>query len=150
MSLIQQISAEPDFLYVRTKGEFSLEEAQENFIAMLQAVAQHKVKKVLMDGREVTGEPETMERFFYSEFAAESVMKFAKHGVSLATQFAYVLEEPVLDPNRFGETVAVNRGVLMKAFDTLEEARQWLKVAPLSNPDPDARTTTRPPVRRAL
>jgi hypothetical protein len=146
MSLIQEISAEPDFLYVRTKGEFSLEEAQENFMAMLQAVAQHKVKKVLMDGRGITGEPETMERFFYGEFTAESVAKFKKHGVALSTQFAYVLEEPVLDPNRFGETVAVNRGLVMKVFDALEDAREWLQIAPAKNPDVSTGT---PPRRSA-
>ena len=142
MSLIQEISAEPDFLYVRAKGEFSLAEAQENFMAMLQAVAQHKVKKVLMDGRGVTGDPETLERFLYGEFAAESVAKFTKHGVALSTQFAYVLEEPVLDPDRFGETVAVNRGLIIKVFDALEDARQWLQIAPARNLD--AGTGTQP------
>lgn len=138
MSLIQKISAQPDSLYVKITGNFSLEEAQDHFIEMLQAIAQHKVKKVLVDGREVSGEPETMERFFYGEFAAESVAKFAKHGVSLATQFAYVLQEPVLDPDRFGETVAVNRGVRIKAFDELDDARQWLQIAPAEKPRPSA------------
>ena len=42
--------------------------------------------------------------------------------------FAYVLEEPILDQGRFGETVAVNRGMRVRAFDSLEAARGWLEV----------------------
>jgi hypothetical protein len=102
---------------------------------MLEAVARHKVKKVLFDGRKLTGEPETMERFYYGEFAAKAVVRFADRGVSLATKFAYVLEEPVLDPRRFGETVAVNRGMLVKTFDNLDDAFGWLGIAPANTPD---------------
>ena len=46
-----------------------------------------------------------------------------------AIQFAYVLKEPVLDPERFGKTVAVNRGMLVKTFDNLEDALGWLEIA---------------------
>ena len=56
---------------------------------------------------------------------------FANGGlVTLAPRFAYVLEEPMLDPERFGETVAVNRGMRVRAFDNLEAARAWLELAP--------------------
>ena len=115
-------------------GEFSLEEAKKTFLEMLEAVARHKVKKVLFDGRKLTGEPETMERFYYGEFAAKAVVRFADRGVSLATQFAYVLEEPVLDARRFGESVAVNRGMFVKTFDNLEDAFGWLRVGPAKKP----------------
>ena len=76
-----------------------------------------------------------VERFYYGEFAAEAVAKFTAHGVSGATQFAYLLEVPVLDPERFGETVAVNRGMLVKTFDNLPDALAWLGAAPANNPD---------------
>lgn len=67
-----------------------------------------------------------MERFFYAEFSALQVASLRAEGVPHVARFAYLLEEPVLDPNRFGETVAVNRGMLVKAFDNLEEAIVWL------------------------
>jgi hypothetical protein len=116
-------------------GQFSLKEAKRTFLEMLEAVALHKTKKVFFDGRKLTGKPETMERFYYGEFAAQTVAHFAERGVSLATQFAYVLKEPVLDPQRFGETVAVNRGMFVKAFDSPEAALQWLGLAPADKPD---------------
>ena len=102
---------------------------------MLEAVARDKVKKVLFDGRTITGEPETMERFYYGKFAAQAVEEFSDRGVSCATQFAYLLKEPVLEPRRFGETVAVNRGMFVKAFDNLECALGWLGITPASKPD---------------
>jgi hypothetical protein len=34
----------------------------------------------------------------------------------------------MLDPEKFGETVAVNRGMLAKVFDNLEAALAWLEI----------------------
>ena len=61
-------------------GEFSLEEAKRTFLEMLEAVARHKVRKVLFDGRGLAGEPKTMERFYYGEFVARAVAEFADRG----------------------------------------------------------------------
>jgi hypothetical protein len=62
-------------------------------------------------------------------------MYIIKHGAPRTLQFAYVLQEPVLDPKRFAETVAVNRGMWAKAFDNLEDALGWLRRAPANKPD---------------
>jgi hypothetical protein len=130
MDIILEMRPESGFLEVGAKGEFSLQDAKRTFLEMLEAVARYKVKKVLFDGRRLMGAPEAIERFYYGEFAAASVWKFKDRGVSPATKFAYVLKEPVLDPQRSGETVAVNRGMLVLAFDNLTDARGWLEIAP--------------------
>ena len=41
-------------------------------------------------------------------------------------RFSYVMHEPLRDPGRLGETVAVNRGMDVKVFETLEDAIEWL------------------------
>lgn len=128
--MILGLTAVSDYVYVTATGEFSLDDAQRSFLEMLESVAVAKPTKVLFDGRMLIGEPEMIERFYYGEFAARSVASFASRGVSPATRFAYVLEEPMLDPDRFGETVAVNRGMIVRAFDNLEAARAWLAAAP--------------------
>ena len=120
-----------DFLEVRATGEFSLDEAKRIFVEMMAAVSLHKTKRLLFDGRTLTGNPQTMERFYYAEFAAATVAQFKRRGAS-ATRFAYLLKEPVLDPDRFGENVAANRGMLVKAFDNPHEALEWLE-APTAN-----------------
>ena len=130
-----EICPESGFLRVGAVGEFSLEEASRTFLEMLEAVARHKVRKVLFDGRGLRGVAETMERFYYGEFAARAVVEFADRGMlSRSTQFGYVLEEPLLDRQKFGETVAVNRGMFVKTFDNLQDALAWLGVLPANKP----------------
>lgn len=131
MSMKLEIHPEPGFLTVRAVGEFSLEEARRTFLEMLEAVARHNVRKVLFDGRGLVGEPRTMERLYYGKFTAQAVVAAAAR----LTQFAYVLEVPVLDPWRFGENVAVNRGMFVKAFDNQEDALEWLSVSPTNESD---------------
>ena len=127
MGMILTISAGSGVLRVGATGDFSLEEAQRTFVEMLDAAGGHKTERILFDGRELKGDPGTIQRFLYGEFAAYTVAKYAReHGLRRRPQFAYVLQEPVLDPQRFGETVAVNRGMWVKAFDNLEDALEWL------------------------
>src|SRR5262245_52897281 len=129
MSIQQQMRFEADLLKVEANGEFSLEEAKRAFQEMLGAVAQYQAKKVLLDGRNVTGKPRDIERFLYGEFAAQETMRLIDEH-RIVPRFAYVLHEPLGDPGRYGETVAVNRGMIIKIFETLEEAFEWLRLHP--------------------
>lgn len=132
MSIQLELSAEAQLLVVRISGPFSVAEAKQRFLEVLEAVAQHRVRKVLIDGRTLVGGPTMMERFFYAEHAALSI---AKYGVPLNTQFAYVLKQPVRDPERFGENVAVNRGMLTRTFESIEDALAWLDIGSTDVPD---------------
>src|SRR5262245_22545017 len=128
MGMILRIWVGPGLLRVTATGEFSLQEAEKTFLEMLDAVARHKTEKILFDGRELQGEPDTFQRFFFGEFAAHAVARYVREGGILpAPQFAYVLQKPILDPQRLGETVAVNRGMWVKAFAHLEDALRWLR-----------------------
>jgi hypothetical protein len=129
MSMQLVIRPESDLLRIDATGEFSLEEAKRNFLETMEAVALHKPKAVLFDGQAVTGNPQTMERFYCGEFAAQTALDYALRSASAAPRFAYVFREPVLDPKRFGETVALNRGMVVKVCDNLEEALEWLSQA---------------------
>ena len=123
----QKMHFESGLLNVEATGEFSLEEAKRSFLEMLGAVAQYQAEKVLFDGRTLKGKPQDLERFNYGEFAAkETVRLVIEHGIS--PRFAYVIKDPLRDPGRFGENVAVNRGMNTKTFETREEAFAWLKL----------------------
>jgi hypothetical protein len=130
--MMVEIYAGPGSLRAVVSGEFSMDEAKRTFLEMLDAVAHHRAGKVLVDGRELNGEPKTIERFLYGSFAAHAVATHLKGGMAPAPQFAYVLQEPVLDPKRFGETVAVNLGMWVKSFGNLDDALGWLGWAPAS------------------
>lgn len=128
MSIRQEMHFESGVLKVDAWGEFSLEEAKRAFLEMLEAVAQHQAEKVLFDGRNLKGEPARIERFFYGYFAATEIISLiAMKRIRQAPQFAYVMNEPLRDPQKYGETVAVNRGMNVKTFDTPEEAFEWLE-----------------------
>jgi hypothetical protein len=126
MELALRIRADEGLLYATYSGDFSLGEAQRTFLQILEALQRHQVQKVLVDGRALAGEPKTMDRFLYGKFVAEKVRK--QRDRIMCPKFAYVLVTPVLDPQRFGETVAVNRGMFVKTFDNLDDALEWLEI----------------------
>ena len=106
-----------------------MEKAKTQFLEVLEAIANYNLKNVLYNGQELTGSLDTWERFEYGAFLAAAVAESVHRDPSVAPRFAYVLKEPVLDPERFAETVAVNRGVHGKAFDNLKDAFEWLGIA---------------------
>ena len=117
-----------EILYVTLSGKFMLAEALSDFLEVLEAIEEKQNTKVVIDGRQLSGEPLTIERFLYGEFVAEAVKRLRIGG---APMFAYVLHEPVLDPMRFGETVALNRGMNLKVFDDYDLAIGWLGSVPI-------------------
>ena len=134
MGIRQQMCFEFGFLKVEANGEFSLGEAKRAFLEMLGCIVQYQSEKVLLDGRNVKGKPREFERFLYGEFAAQETRKLF-HDHKIVPRFAYVLNEPLRDPGRYGETVAVNRGMSIKVVETLEEAFEWLELTPRRKPD---------------
>ena len=106
-------------------GEFELTRAEQQFIQLLNEAVHKGATKVLIDGRQVTGHPSAFERFLYGTFVAcVSLELLVRHNARL--KFAYIIPNPLLDPQRFAESVAVNRGMYVKAFDDENEAREWL------------------------
>lgn len=128
LSITLEVDDERHLLYVVYAGAFSLPEAEATFREILAALVEHKLKKILVDGRQVVGEPEPLERFYYGRFVADAVAQTVNRSLIDVPRFAYVLNDPVLDPRRFGETVAVNRGMRVKAFGDLRQAEWWLGV----------------------
>ena len=106
-------------------GEFELGVAQSQFIELLDDAISMGAIKVLIDGRRVTGNPTDFERFLYGSFVASATLDvLLRHNMRL--RFAYVIHEPLRDPKRLGETVAVNGGMDVKTFEDKNEAVEWL------------------------
>ena len=106
-------------------GEFELDLAQLQFMELLDETVRSGAVKVLIDGRQMTGNPTDFERFLYGSFVAWATLDVLfRHNVRL--KFAYVIHEPLRDPERYGETVAVNSGMDVKTFEEMNEAVEWL------------------------
>jgi hypothetical protein len=122
-------------LNVRVQGLFSLKEAKSGFLEVLEAAAQLQAERVLVDGRMIEGAPAFMKRYHYSEFVAEEVRRLLiERKIFPAIRFAYVLVAPIRDPGLFGENVAANRGMVVKTFDTLQGALEWLDASSDAQP----------------
>jgi hypothetical protein len=121
----KRLQLEPGILNAVVIGEFELGAAQTQFAALLDEAVRSGVAKVLIDGQRITGNPNGFERFLYGEFAAWATLDIMKqHNIRL--KFAYVIHEPLRDHDRFGETVAVNRGMDVKTFEDAHDAMEWL------------------------
>src|SRR5688572_5967813 len=97
MSMILKLQREGDLLRAMVFGEFSLEQAKKNFLEVLDAAILYGSRRVLFDGRCVTGFLDGPDRFFYGEFAAHSVWdRIARGEVKKPPTFAFVLTPPIL------------------------------------------------------
>src|SRR5262245_8846800 len=135
MSIRQEMHCESGLLKVEASGEFSLEEAKRTFLEILEAVAQYHAENILIDARKLKGNPAHIERFFYVHFAATATSAFIpKSGLHKPPRFAYMMHEPLRGPLRYGQTVAENRGMNVKTFETPEEAYKWLGLPPSNKP----------------
>jgi hypothetical protein len=128
LELSFRVDLERHLLRVTYSGEFSIPEAEATFQEILEALVKNRLRKVLVDGRQVIGNPEPLERFYYGKYVADAVNKTVNRMRIEVPRFAYVLQEPLLDPKRFGETVALNRGMRIKAFDDMKRAEWWLGI----------------------
>ena len=121
----KQLHLEQGVLNAVVTGEFELALAKIQFVEILDEVVQSGETKVLIDGQQMTGKPGDFERFLYGEFVAKATLEVMRER-KIKLRFAYVIHEPVRDPERFGENVAVNRGMDVKVFEDTNAAIQWL------------------------
>ena len=128
---IKRVEIEQDIFNAVVVGPFQLTLAQQQFIELLDEAIRSGATKVLIDGRQLTGNPTDFERFLYGSFAAWATLDvMTQYNVWL--KFAYVIHKPLRDTDRFGETVAVNRGMDVKTFEDQNEALEWLNKDPLN------------------
>ena len=123
---IKRVQAEQGIFNAVIVGPFDLPLAQHQFIELLDEAVRSGASKVLIDGRQITGNPTVFERFLYGTFAACATLEVL-HTHNLKLKFAYVIHEPLRDSERFGENVATNRGMEVRTFEDMNEAVQWLK-----------------------
>ena len=118
MSVRFQIEEMPDFLAARFTGAGTAEEAWRQFESIVEHCERANKNKLLLDFTEVQAKISLADRYFLGEGAKV----FARH----ASKVAAVGRPEQLDPRRFGEMVAQNRWVNVRAFTNVEDAEKWL------------------------
>jgi hypothetical protein len=112
---------------VRVSGAFDLAGAQALYSAVLQAAARHRQPRLLLDCTGVGGEMTVSDRLAFGTFMAEEQARMMPQ-LPEAPQVAILAVAPIMDPGRFTQTVANNRGVRMRASESLQELLSWLGV----------------------
>jgi len=133
MGMVADIVPYHDYLFVHVAGSFSLDEANAVIVRIFKAITQYAMPRVLIDCRQVKGNPTTTERFEHAEFVSREGGKTSSTDVVSHPRLAYVGLRPLIEREHFGETVAINRGVAVKETDSMEEALLWLRVNPAHN-----------------
>ncbi len=119
MPIEREIHAEGDVVYVKAWGvDDGLEEAKEYGREVASACETNDCNLVLTDERDLKYLLSTTETYLLAQFYCEMAPKDLK--------VAVVCGKENYRDGAFWENVAVNRGLLFKAFVSVEEARSWL------------------------
>ncbi len=112
-----------DLLLLSASGDYSLQKANNLFkLAVDNAVLRNK-NVILIDVTTIIGSIPLFDRFQFAEFLSD--YKRA-HAVDKIDRIAVVGQEPIVDKEKFGETVAVNRGTNVRVFTDMGIASVWL------------------------
>jgi hypothetical protein len=123
MSVDIEISLMPDYISLNCSGTCSsVSELNSVFQRAVALARDHQRRKILILANQVTGELTTQDRYEGAAFLTEQVFR-APEWISA---IAVVGQPPLIDPARFGETVARNRGINGRVFTDVDEAVGWI------------------------
>jgi len=107
---------------VTCRGEYSTAEVLEILSDTIDYAADNGREAALLDATAMTGNPDTMQRYELGRKGAEMQL-----GKPTLVAMAIVGRQPLIDPERFGETVALNRCAVVKVFEDHDAAVHWLE-----------------------
>ncbi len=124
MTVPVQIQREQQIGVYRLEGSMSMDQAIERSIAAIALARAQQLRKLLIlaAGLELPALPTVLERYRLGERLAESAG--GAFPVAVVTRAEYI------DPQKFGVTVAMNRGTKTDVFDSEPAARAWLAQLP--------------------
>jgi len=130
MTISVALEPHETYLVARLAGPFALEAAQAAVEHFIEAAVERQLSQILVDVRQVQGEPTVAERYLFAEFVAQAAVSQAVRQSGLLIKLAFVGQAPLMDPARFGMMVARNRGAQVVVVEDVNEALNWLGVTP--------------------
>ena len=103
-----------NLIEVQSFGEVSSDDLKTTIQEILRLAVEHDVSRVLIHGAAQEKMPNLKELFFFHREIPKGV------------RFAATVSEPIKGKADFLETVALNRGIQFRFFNSLEDAHQWL------------------------
>lgn len=130
MALTIKTELRNEYLYALIKGDFEYLSSINTTDVMLEACARHQATKVLIDYRSAVGNMNDNERMHYAQISVQKYQKLLEEGAIKKCRFVWVGKEPLLDPKRLGESVALNMGLMVRVTSNIDDAFVWLGVQP--------------------
>lgn len=120
--VIDSIEVNGDCAYYRPTGKVTLEQGAELVDQAIGYARDRRISRLLINCSKLTGfpSPSLPQRYFL-------VRGWAKTAQGLV-QVAMVARPEMIDPEKFGVTVARNAGFLAEVYPTEPEALAWLKL----------------------
>ena len=115
------------YLYVNATGTLELAAAQSALAEMFGIAARAHQSRILLDCSRVAGPWGPDERYTVGSFIAAEMERRASQFPERPRLAIYAVA-PLMDPNRYTQTVATNRGALVRSSDSLQELLSWLGV----------------------
>jgi hypothetical protein len=113
-------------LYAEVRGELDLQMAMGLYLQLVERWRAIATAAIVIDCRGLTGTLSDMQRYEVGVAVAASYSGMRDDG--RAPRIAMIAQPPLIEPRRFIETVASNRGALLRAFESIREAAEWLDV----------------------
>lgn len=119
MSITYTFEVIGDTLSVKASGEDdNLDEVKQYGIAVIEKVLESNCTRAICDERELRYKLGTFDTFELAQHIVQNAPRVAK--------IAIVCSDKDIQDASFFETVVVNRGLRVKAFKELDEAKTWL------------------------
>jgi hypothetical protein len=121
MSELEHFEVLSDYAVFRPTGQVSVEKGAELVTTAIAFARAHRIRKLLVDASNLTGfePPGIATRYFYMHDWAR-----ASAG---SVRVAFLARPEMIDPQKFGRTVAANVGFIANVFTTEEDALNWLQ-----------------------
>lgn len=116
-------------LYARVAGELDLPRAMRLYQELIQRWRADETPGILIDCRPLVGSLTDLQRYEVGVQVAGSYAALREAGGALP-RIAMLALPPLIEPRRFIQTVASNRGARLRAFESVAEAAEWLGVDP--------------------
>jgi hypothetical protein len=125
-----QIHVEGPLFYVSLSGEMNGRAAEKAYRKVLRECVGAGCSKMLIDCRALSGELSTTDRYSLGKVVADENASVAAREAGRHVRVALVGTPPLIDRDRFGETVAINRGAAVKVTYDLASAYRFLGLEP--------------------
>lgn len=128
MGVVVDIRPMPAYLHATVTGEYVAGEMKKALATIVSAGHTHRLLKLLIDCRRLTGDPSLRERFELVSFALQLRINAMLEGRKLGFRTAIVATPPLAHPARYGMRLLVERNLKVTLCGRLEEALTWLGV----------------------